>query len=52
MQVMIDRPSRADMLGASDPEGTAPAAARVREARERAARRLAGTPWTVSGTPE
>ncbi len=43
------RPTLADLeFGASDAESTEVVAARVREARDRAARRYAGTPWAVN----
>jgi magnesium chelatase family protein len=48
MQVMVDGVNRHDMFHGPEPEGTAEAAARVREARDRAGRRMAGTPWTVN----
>ncbi len=49
LRVTLVRPTLADLeFGASDAEPTAVVAARVREARERAARRYAGTPWTVN----
>ncbi|HSN07256.1 MAG TPA: YifB family Mg chelatase-like AAA ATPase, partial [Candidatus Angelobacter sp.] len=49
LRVTLVRPTLADLeFGASDAEPTEVVAARVREARERAARRYAGTPWTVN----
>lgn len=48
VRVGLTRPTAAD-LAASDVEDTATVAARVLEARERAARRLAGTPYRVNG---
>ncbi|MGC4015828.1 MAG: ATP-binding protein [Luteolibacter sp.] len=48
IRVTLGRPSVAD-LAAPPPEGTAEVAARVLEARARAARRYAGTRWTVNG---
>lgn len=46
LQVMVDRPTRFQLLAAPEGESTATVAARVAAARERSARRLAGTPWT------
>ncbi|MGQ0844567.1 MAG: YifB family Mg chelatase-like AAA ATPase [Sporichthyaceae bacterium] len=46
LQVMVDRPSRHHLMAAQDGEDTATVAARVAQARDRSARRLAGTPWT------
>ncbi|HEY2833192.1 MAG TPA: YifB family Mg chelatase-like AAA ATPase [Sporichthyaceae bacterium] len=48
IQVMVDRPSRAELLAGSDGESTAVVADRVRLARARSAHRLAGTPWTLN----
>lgn len=49
LRVTLVRPTLADLeFGASDAEPTERVAARVREARDRAARRYAGTPWTVN----
>jgi magnesium chelatase family protein len=49
LRVGLVRPTLADLeFGASDAEPTAVVAARVLEARERAARRYAGTPWRVN----
>lgn len=48
IQVMVDRPSRHELLGAPEGEPTAVVAERVREARERAARRLADTGWSLN----
>ncbi|MGQ0467961.1 MAG: YifB family Mg chelatase-like AAA ATPase [Sporichthyaceae bacterium] len=46
LQVMVDRPSRCQLLAAPDGESTAAVAERVLAARERSAHRLGGTPWT------
>lgn len=46
IQVRVDAPSRAELTLAGEPESTQVVAARVREARERARHRLAGTGWT------
>lgn len=46
LQVMVDRPSRFQLLAAPDGESTAQVAERVLAARERSVRRLSGTPWT------
>ena len=49
LRVGLVRPTLADLeFGLSDAEPTAVVAARVLEARERAARRYAGTPWRVN----
>ncbi|MGQ0631735.1 MAG: YifB family Mg chelatase-like AAA ATPase [Sporichthyaceae bacterium] len=48
IQVMVDRPSRHELLAAGESESTATIASRVVAARERAARRLAGTPWATN----
>jgi magnesium chelatase family protein len=49
LRVTLVAPTLADLeFGAHDAEPTARVAARVREARDRAARRYAGTPWTVN----
>ncbi|WP_436788405.1 YifB family Mg chelatase-like AAA ATPase [Yinghuangia sp. YIM S10712] len=49
VRVTVDPVSRAELLGAPDPgETTAAVAARVGEARARAAHRFAGTPWSVN----
>ncbi|MDA8434655.1 MAG: ATP-binding protein, partial [Actinomycetales bacterium] len=49
LRVTLVRPTLADLeFGATDAEPTGRVAARVREARDRAARRYAGTPWTVN----
>lgn len=46
LQVMVDRPSRHQLLAAPEGESTAAVAARVEAARDRSAHRLLGTPWT------
>ncbi len=49
LRVALVRPTLADLeFGASDAEPSAVVAARVLEARARAARRYAGTPWRVN----
>lgn len=49
LRVMLVRPTLADLeFGASTAEPTSVVAARVLEARDRAARRYAGTPWRVN----
>lgn len=48
IQVMVDRPSRYQLLEAPDGECSAVVAQRVRAARDRATLRLAGTPWTLN----
>lgn len=49
LRVTLVRPTLADLeFGASDAEPTSVVALRVREARDRAARRYAGTPWRVN----
>ena len=49
LRVTLVRPTLADLeFGASDAEPTERVAARVLEARARAARRYAGTPWSVN----
>jgi magnesium chelatase family protein len=48
VQVMVDRPTTYDLLAPGLPEATRVAAERVREARDRAARRFAGSPWRVN----
>ncbi|MFJ6936403.1 YifB family Mg chelatase-like AAA ATPase [Streptomyces sp. NPDC101132] len=48
LRVEAEPVSRADLLGRSGGEPTEAVAARVREARARAAARLAGTPWAVN----
>ncbi|MBI1377772.1 MAG: YifB family Mg chelatase-like AAA ATPase [Frankiales bacterium] len=49
LRVALVRPTLADLeFGASSAEPTVAVAARVATARERAARRLAGTPWRVN----
>ena len=49
LRTTLVRPTLADLeFGVSDAEPTAVVAARVLAARERAARRYAGTPWTVN----
>ncbi|MEW2126887.1 YifB family Mg chelatase-like AAA ATPase [Streptomyces sp. NPDC058369] len=49
LRVTVDPVTREDLMGrAGRGESTATVAARVREARDRAAERLAGTPWTTN----
>lgn len=48
MQVMVDRPSRHELLHAPEGESSAVVAARVVEARDRTGRRLRGTPWALN----
>jgi magnesium chelatase family protein len=49
LRVALVRPTLADLeFGSSDAEPTAAVAVRVGEARDRAARRYAGTPWRVN----
>jgi magnesium chelatase family protein len=48
VQVMVDQPSRHDLLSSDLPESSKAVAERVLEARDRAARRLAGTPWRLN----
>ncbi|TXS06571.1 ATP-binding protein [Streptomyces sp. col6] len=49
LRVTVDPVTREDLMGRGDRgESTATVAARVREARDRAAERLAGTPWTTN----
>jgi len=48
VQVMVDQPTRYDLLAAEVPEPTSAVAERVLQARERAARRFAGGPWRVN----
>src|SRR5262245_52139895 len=48
LRVTVDRPSRADLLAIGTGEQTASVAYRVLAARERAAQRLAGTPWRIN----
>ncbi|MEU1805411.1 YifB family Mg chelatase-like AAA ATPase [Streptomyces sp. NPDC019937] len=49
LRVHVEAVSRAELTGAGGPaESTAAVAARVREARERAAARLADTPWRLN----
>ncbi|MEU8699192.1 YifB family Mg chelatase-like AAA ATPase [Streptomyces sp. NPDC048680] len=49
LRVAVDPVKRADLMGQGGRgESTATVAARVREARVRAAERLAGTPWTTN----
>ncbi|NED82723.1 ATP-binding protein [Streptomyces sp. SID11233] len=49
LRVAVDPVRRADLMGRGGRgESTATVAARVREARARAAERLAGTPWTTN----
>lgn len=48
IQVMVDRPSRHELLHAPDGETSAQVAQRVALARERAAHRLRGTGWSLN----
>ncbi|HEX3828069.1 MAG TPA: YifB family Mg chelatase-like AAA ATPase [Sporichthyaceae bacterium] len=48
LQVFVDRPSRSELVGDCDGESTDTVADRVRVARQRAAHRLAATPWTLN----
>jgi magnesium chelatase family protein len=48
IQVMVDRPSRHELLHAPDGETSAEVADRVLLARDRTARRLRETPWSVN----
>ncbi|MFJ3700367.1 MULTISPECIES: YifB family Mg chelatase-like AAA ATPase [Streptomyces] len=49
LRVEVEPVGRADLMGSGGRgESSAEVAARVREARERAAERLAGTPWTTN----
>jgi magnesium chelatase family protein len=48
IQVMVDRPSRHELLHAPEGESSAVVAARVVAARHRAAHRLRGTPWSLN----
>ena len=48
LQVEVTQVTRADRLAIEEPEPTAVVATRVRRARERAAERLAGTPWRMN----
>ncbi len=48
IQVMVDRPSRHELVNAPDGEGTEVVADRVALARERAAHRLRDTPWSLN----
>lgn len=48
IQVMVDRPSRHELLHAPDGETSAVVAERVLLARERAAHRLRNTPWSLN----
>ncbi|MDT0308188.1 YifB family Mg chelatase-like AAA ATPase [Streptomyces sp. DSM 44917] len=49
LRVPVEPVSRAELTDPGGGEPTAVVAARVREARERAAARLAGTPWRTNG---
>jgi magnesium chelatase family protein len=49
LRVDVEAVGRSDLLGRGPGESTAVVAARVREARERAAVRFAGTPWRANG---
>lgn len=48
IQVMVDRPSRYELLQAPDGESSAAVADRVLLARERASHRLRNTPWSLN----
>jgi magnesium chelatase family protein len=48
IQLMVDRPSRHELLHAPDGESTATVAQRVLAARERTASRLCRTPWSLN----
>ncbi|MGQ0625888.1 MAG: YifB family Mg chelatase-like AAA ATPase [Sporichthyaceae bacterium] len=48
IQVLVERPTRRELLAAGESESTATVADRVLAARERAARRLADTPWRTN----
>ncbi|MEU8706746.1 YifB family Mg chelatase-like AAA ATPase [Streptomyces sp. NPDC048565] len=48
LRVEVEPVARADLMGGGRGESSAEVAARVREARKRAAERLAGTPWTTN----
>ena len=49
LRVTLERPTMADLdPDAPEPESTAPVAQRVKEARDRAARRYQGTPWLLN----
>jgi magnesium chelatase family protein len=49
LRVDVEAVGRSDLLGRGPGESTAVVAARVRQARERAAARFAGTPWRANG---
>lgn len=49
LRVEVEAVSRSELIGRGPGESTAMVAARVREARERAAVRYAGTPWRANG---
>lgn len=49
LRVDVEAVGRSDLIGRGPGESTAVVAARVREARERAAVRFAGTPWRANG---
>jgi magnesium chelatase family protein len=49
LRVEVDAVSRSELIGREPGESTAVVAARVREARARAAARYAGTPWRANG---
>jgi magnesium chelatase family protein len=50
LRLVLERPTAAELrFGESHAEPTAVVAARVRDARARAARRLRGTPWSANG---
>ncbi|WUH90648.1 YifB family Mg chelatase-like AAA ATPase [Streptomyces sp. NBC_00433] len=49
LRVEVEAVSRSELIGRGPAESTAVVAARVREARERAAVRYAGTPWRANG---
>jgi magnesium chelatase family protein len=48
IQVMVDRPSRHELLHAPEGESTAVVAQRVAESRARTAHRLRSTPWSLN----
>ncbi|CAG7609530.1 YifB family Mg chelatase-like AAA ATPase [Actinacidiphila bryophytorum] len=49
LRVEVEAVSRSELIGRGPGESTAVVAARVREARARAAARYAGTPWSANG---
>ena len=48
LRITVDRPTRGELLEIGSGETSAVVADRVLEARDRAARRLAGTPWALN----